>query len=121
LTDKQIASILGIKESDVKKWDEPDSGIPELVVMELLEARDDSAPLPSALFGGYEQGTPSSQIRKIWGFRAAPAWVDGVTGKKLTKEEFDFAKENNEKEFFEGSILPDLEMDIIDDLSSGPD
>ena len=121
LSDKQIASILGIKESDVQKWDDPDSGIPEIVVMELLEARDDSAPLFQSIFGGYEQGTPSSQIRKIWGFRAAPAWVDRVTGKKLSREEFDFAKENNEKEFFEGLILPDLEMDIAEDLSSNPE
>ena len=121
LSDKQIASILGIKESDVQKWDDPDSGIPEIVVMELLEARDDSAPLFQSIFGGYEQGTPSSQIRKIWGFRAAPAWVDRVTGKKLSREEFEFAKENNEKEFFEGLILPDLEMDIAEDLSSNPE
>ena len=121
LSDKQIASILGITESYLQKWDDPDAGIPEIVVTELLEARDDSISMAQTMFGGYEEGSPGSQIRKIWGFRAAPAWIDKLTKARVSKEEFDFAKENNEKEFFEGSILPELELDIPVDLSSSPD
>lgn len=116
LPDNVIASILGLKEADIKKWDEPGSGIPEIVVNELLELRDGALELGG---GAYGRGSANSQIRKLWGFRAAPAWVDNMSGMRLTQEEFDFTRDNSEKEFFKGFIVPDLEDDFTQDLPLG--
>jgi hypothetical protein len=112
LPDNVIASLLGLKEADIKKWDEPGSGIPEIVVNELIELRDGSS-------SAYGKGSANSQIRKLWGFRAAPAWIDNMSGMRLTEDEFRFTRDNNEKEFFEGFIVPDLEDDFTQDLPLG--
>lgn len=67
MSDAEIAKVLDIPESEVKKWDDPDSGISREAVLEILDKRN-------AAYGRkpFAAGEAEEELEKIWGFDSAP-------------------------------------------------
>lgn len=99
MEDADIADFLGIKESKLKEIDEPGAALSETFVSEVHER----------IFG-MSDGVPDSVI-KIWGYDAAPRWIDRRTGKEVSRQEFESL---SRRDIAGGKVEPDLEFDAED-------
>lgn len=107
LDDEQIEDLLSLKPGEIKKWDEPGAAIPESYASEIAELADSKTRAGITFDEFYGLDVPMDVIR-IWGFDAAPRWVDTRTNREINREDFDI------NDIGKGKILPDNESDLLE-------
>ncbi len=80
LSDEMIADVLGISVDDVKEWDAPGAGVSETEVSDMIEKAKGVRDLGQLM---------PEDVMKVWGYDAAPGWIDSQTGEKISRPEFE--------------------------------